>query len=205
MSKRHIKLFFKSVSGTSCCSSPKLVRFLFTSFVSLSVALSSTLPTLSAISILSVGLSPSFAFAQHSSPLNMAATSVREFYVARDMGKPLLTVHLLNGVTSPGVYHIPVDTDVAQLIAYAGGAVPTSDLSEITVRRGKGNNLQITSLDLEKALRSRDDLFHMHDQDIVQIEQKFNAEKPLQYVGIISAIASVVLSVYLVRDIENRK
>jgi hypothetical protein len=158
----------------------------------------------SLVLIVAIVQNANFAYAQYSSPTNMAAVSAREFYVARDMGKPLLTVHLLNGVTSPGVYHVPVDTDVAQLIAYAGGAIPTSDLGEITIRRGTHGAYQITNLDLEKALRSNKDLFHMQDQDVVQIEQKFNAEKPLQWVGIISAIASVVLSVYLVKDIEKK-
>lgn len=154
--------------------------------------------------IICVFSNANFAAAQFSSPTNMAATSAREYYVARDMGKQLLTVHLLNGVTSPGVYHVPVDTDLAQLIAYAGGAVPTSDLSEIVIRRGQRGSYQITNLDLEKSLRSKDDLFHMQDQDIVQIEQKFNPEKPLQYVGIFSAIASMVLSFYLVKDIQSK-
>lgn len=144
------------------------------------------------------------ALAQLGPPSNMAATSAREYYVARDLGKPLLTVHLLNGVTAPGVYHVPIDTDIAQLIAYAGGATDRADLGEIVVRRNQRNTYSVTNLDLEAALKEQKDLFRLQDQDVIQIGQQFSAEKPLQWVGIISAIASVVLSVYLVKDIQSK-
>lgn len=159
--------------------------------------------TLSLLLVIAISTQSTLADAQMSPP-NMAAVSAREYYVARDMGKPLVTVHLLNGVTAPGVYHVPIDTNVAQLIAYAGGALPTSDLGDITIRRGQRANYQITNLDLDKALQEKKELILIQDQDIVQIDQKFNADKPLQWVGIVSAIASIFLSVYLVEDIRKR-
>ncbi len=145
----------------------------------------------------------SLARAQLTPPV-MAAVSAREFFVGRDQGKPLLTVHLLNGVGSPGVYHIPMDTDLAQLIAYAGGASERADLSEITIRRGTRGNYKILDIDLHKSLKDSNEIFKLQDNDVVQIDSQFSAERPLQWVGIISAIASVVLSVYLVKDIQNK-
>jgi hypothetical protein len=144
------------------------------------------------------------ALAQYSPPNNMSAVSAREYYVGRDLGKPLITVHLLNGVGSPGVYHVPMDTDIAQLIAYAGGASERSDLTEITVRRGNQGRYSITDLDLEKALKQPKDLFRVQDQDVVQIDQKFNVERPLQWVGIVSALATILMTIVLVKDTQNR-
>lgn len=154
------------------------------------------------ILVFTFSMHSSLAAAQFSSPQNMAVISAREYFVGRDMGKPLVTVHLLNGVTSPGVYHVPYDTDIAQLIAYAGGASDRSDLGGIVVRRGQKGVYNVTQLDLEKALKEPKDLFHIQDQDVVQIEQRVNVERPLQWISIASAIASIALSVYL---IEGRK
>ena len=144
------------------------------------------------------------ALAQTAPGTNVSATAAREFYVARDLGRPLITVHLLNGVTTPGVYHVPIETDLAQLIAFAGGATERSDLAAITIRRGDRGRYSVSSLDLEKALREPKDLFRVQDQDVIQIEQKYSPEKSLQWIGIISGLASVVLSIYLVNDLSKK-
>lgn len=36
-----------------------------------------------------------------------------EYWVGREQGKPLIVVNLVNGVSNPGIYHIPIDTDIA--------------------------------------------------------------------------------------------
>lgn len=143
------------------------------------------------------------AMAQFSPPNNLAVTAAREYFVGRDLGKPLITVHLLNGVGSPGVYHVPSDTDLAELISYAGGATERTDLSSVTVRRNERGRFQITELDLEKALKEPIDLFHVQDQDVVQFKQHYNPERTLQWVGIVSAIASIVMTIYLVKDFQK--
>jgi hypothetical protein len=158
---------------------------------------------ISCILVIAIVSSSTMALAQFSPPNNMSAVSAREYYVGRDLGKPLITVHLLNGVGAPGVYHVPMDTDIAQLIAYAGGATDRADLSEITVRRGNQGRYSIAEFDLEKALKQPKDLFRIQDQDVVQIEQKFNTEKPLQWVGIISAVATIVMTFYLVKQSDK--
>jgi hypothetical protein len=148
-------------------------------------------------------MNTNLAHAQFSPPSNMSATSAREYYVGRDFGKPLITVNLLNGVGNPGVYHVPNDTDIAQLIAYAGGATPLADLTSLTIRRASEHGVyHITELNLEKALHEPSDLFRIQDQDIVQIEQHVNPERTLVWVSIVSAIASIVLSVYLIRSLH---
>lgn len=143
------------------------------------------------------------AYAQYPTVTSLSTVTAREFYVARDMGKPLVTVHMLNGVNSPGVYHVPVDTDLAQLIAYAGGATTSSDLTDIVIRRTNHGRYEITDLDLIKALRTSQDIFQLQDQDIVQIDQKFNVERTSLYAGILASLATVILSIYLVRSLDK--
>ena len=149
-------------------------------------------------------VTPSLALAQFAPPPNLSATSAREFYVGRDLGRPLVTVHLMSGVGQPGVYHIPAGTDIAQLIAYAGGATDRALLDETTVRRDAGKGTyHITELNLEKALKEPTDLFRLQDQDVVVIKQSYNIDKTLQWVSIVSAIASIVLSIYLIDSLKH--
>jgi len=156
------------------------------------------------VSMLSFLIQPVSALAQVSPPTNMAAVSVREYFVANDQGRPLVTVHLLGGVATPGVYHIPIDTDLAQLIAYAGGAPATSDLSDITVRSQANGKYHVSQFNLENELKASKDLYRLHDHDIVQINQKYTPDRPMAWIGIVSAVASIALSAYLINDMSKR-
>ena len=133
------------------------------------------------------------------------STMAREYFVGRDLGRPLITVHLLNGVSLPGVYHVPAGTDVAELIAFAGGATAQSDLSGVLVRRPEGRSYKIVEMNLEKSLRDTNDLLRVQDRDVIQIDQKFQAERTLTWVSIVSATATVILTVFMVQDIQRRK
>src|ERR1044072_24873 len=59
---------------------------------------------------------PSLAGAQMTSTTETYNTSGSEYFVGRDLGRPLITVNLLSGVSRPGVYHIPLKTNLPQLI-----------------------------------------------------------------------------------------
>lgn len=159
---------------------------------------------ISIISIIAILTQSISAVAQVSPPGNLATVSVREYFVANDLGKPLITVHLLSGVNTPGVYHIPADTDLAQLIAYAGGAPVTSDLTDITVRSQSEGKFHVSEFDLEREMKSSKDLYRIQDRDIVQINQKYTPERPMAWIGIVSAIASIALSAYLINDMTKR-
>ena len=139
------------------------------------------------------------ALAQVAPPTNLTTIPVREYYIANDLGRSLVTVHLLNGVTNPGVYHVPVNTDIIELISLAGGVTERSDLSGVSVRRSESGSYHIIDLNLEKALRDPSDLFKIRDRDVIQIEQKFSPDRVVAWVTVVSAIATVVLTAYLIR------
>ena len=69
-----------------------------------------------------------------------------------------MVVNLLDGIRNPGVYHLPVDTSLSQLIAFAGGANEKADLSDVTLRR-QGKNPEVLRIDLEKAASSNGSAF----------------------------------------------
>lgn len=143
------------------------------------------------------------SYAQVPTTSASAKTAGSEFYVGGDFGKPLITVHVLAGVRLPGVYHVPMDTDLAELIAYAGGATEHADLESITVRRTYPK-IKLIEVDLDKEMRLAQQILPVQDKDIVRIEQKVTPERTLTWVSILASLASVVLSVYLVDDIRKR-
>jgi len=126
-----------------------------------------------------------------------------EFFVGKDYGKPLVKVNLISGVHKPGVYHVPVGTDLAEVIAYAGGAVDKADLSEITVVRQSGKERSAMDINLKRQLSRANTFTTIADQDIVHIPVDKSMDRTLTWVTILSGIASIALSVAIIDD-RNR-
>lgn len=149
-------------------------------------------------------ISPQFSWAQIINPGLTAGAQASEFYVGRDIGKPLISVNLISGVNKPGIYHVPIGSDLAQVIAYAGGAHEKADLSSISIRREQKNNSQIFSIDLVESLASTSQLPIISDSDVVRIPINYTMERTSNWVGLFSGIASVILSVAIINDLNDR-
>jgi hypothetical protein len=118
-----------------------------------------------------------------------------EFWVGKDQGKPLITINLISGVKSPGVYHIPIDTNLTQLIAYAGGAKSNAILSEINVRRIADKDvIEFYQYDFDKLLRSGAKMPQLMDRDSVEIPESLALEKTSQILAIAGPVTSLILS-----------
>ncbi len=146
------------------------------------------------------------AIADPYQPLLSNSLNAQEFIVGRDLGKPTITVNIVNGVKFPGVYHIPSDTDLSSLLSYAGGAPESSDLREVTIRRiqNTGGPIKIQSINLLDSIKSSSENVQLRDQDLVMIEPKFSPERTATWVSLVASIVSIGLSVALIRDINNR-
>lgn len=127
-----------------------------------------------------------------------SATGGSEFFVGKNLGRPLVTVNLVNGVQKPGVYHIPVQTDLAQLLSYAGGAGPNSDLEDITIRRRQLGKTQLVNVDLEKILKSTSSIPELQHNDIIHIDQDITTAQTTVWLGIISSLATIALTMVLI-------
>lgn len=132
-------------------------------------------------------------------------TLASEYYVGVEYGKPLISVNIVSGVSKPGVYHVPIGTDLAQLMAYAGGSTDRADLEEITVRRSLGQNQEIFVYDLERMLRRPSQMPLLTEGDVVHIPLKSSADKTLTWVNLIAGVVSIGLSIVLINDIGRRQ
>jgi len=120
----------------------------------------------------------------------------QEFYVGKDEGKPLITVNIISGVMNSGVYHVPIDTTLAQLIAFAGGAETNAQLDEITIRRQKTKEqIEILQIDFKKIVSSSGPMPTLYDKDIVDIPESRILEKSALITSIVGAVLGIVLAV----------
>lgn len=126
-----------------------------------------------------------------------------EYYVGKDLGSPLITVNILSGVREPGVYHVPVNTDLAELVSYAGGATENADLSEIHVRRSQGKQMKLFEYNLNKEFEVKVDLMMIQDRDVIQIPYKNNLDSTIKWTSLVATLVSVLASVVLIAEYKR--
>ena len=124
-----------------------------------------------------------------------------EYFVGRIEGKPLITVQLIGGVRYPGVYHIPVQTDLTQLFSYAGGTIENSDISDVTVRSQKFDTRSTRTYDIEKSLKSNGSIPVLQDKDTIMMGTRVdNMARTSLWISIISGVAAITLTGLLIAN-----
>lgn len=149
-------------------------------------------------------LSAQTGWAQVITPLEAPSFKGSEFFVGKQYGKPLITVNLVNGVARPGVYHVPVGTNLAQLLAYAGGSDKTSDISLINIQRNVTQQAKVVQVDLASVIKSTRAIPSVRDKDIIQIDPKRTPTDDLLWLRLIGTIFSIGVSFALIYDIDQR-
>lgn len=141
--------------------------------------------------------------AQIITPMN--PNSGREFFVGTTLGQPLMTVNLVNGVTNPGVYRVPIETNMAELFSYAGGVLPESDLSNVVVRRKQPTGqYQVMTYDFSEAFSNpKEPLPKVSDQDVIQIQQGVSLDRSIKWMTIASMAASILAVIVIIDDRRN--
>ncbi len=119
-----------------------------------------------------------------------------EYFAGRIEGKPLIKVNLVGGVRLPGVYHVPVDTNLAEVLSYAGGAVDGAELDAIHVRSMLGMKSTFKTYDFQHLSENTAENYPtIKNDDIIQINvSKDQLARTALWVAIIGSIVSVTLA-----------
>ncbi len=127
---------------------------------------------------------------------NQLMSGGAEFFAGRIEGKPLIKVNMVGGVRLPGVYHVPMDTNLAEVLSYAGGAVDGAELEEIHVRSVLGNKGVFKSYDFTSLSKNTDQPYpKINNGDIIQINvEKDQLSRTALWVSIIGSIATITLA-----------
>lgn len=118
-----------------------------------------------------------------------------EYWVGKGEGKPMITVDLWGGVRSAGVYHIPIDTSLTKLIAYAGGVVQDAKLDEVGVRRQKGKDEYVyMEMDIERLSKQNAQIPILSDKDVITIPISRSWKDTTQILAVTGSILAIILS-----------
>lgn len=119
-----------------------------------------------------------------------------EYSSGRSEGKPLIKVNLIGGVRLPGVYHVPIDTNLAEVLSYAGGAVEGATLDEVRVRSVLGSKISFKTYDFIDISKSAMPYPTLANGDIIQIDvEKDQLARTALWVSLLGSIVSVALAV----------
>ena len=146
-------------------------------------------------------LQSSWAYAQVINPSGSRRprTGGREYYVGLNLGRPLLTINLIGGVGLPGVYHVPVNTDMAELFSYAGGTLESANLEEVFVRsKIKTGEFKTKHFNFTKLVKSSQALPLVQNRDVIHIQTKDSLDSTLKWVSIASTVVSLVSAIIVI-------
>ena len=124
-----------------------------------------------------------------------AAGGGAEFFAGKYEGKPLIKVDVVGGLRLSGVYHVPVDTDLAELIAYAGGATDGANLDEVRVTSLHNGGRTLKIYDFYEISKENKNMPAIVNGDVVQIYvSKDSLARTAIWVGIFTGLTTVLLS-----------
>lgn len=129
-----------------------------------------------------------------------------EYVFRNDVDETLIPVYLLGAVNKPGLYHVPIKTDIVSLIALSGGVSAGAKVSDITVRNKAGGEAK--EIDLEEFLHSKDQKpLALSQNDVVYIESRkpVVSNDTVLVVGLVSGLMGIIVSGFLVSQQLNKK
>lgn len=126
-----------------------------------------------------------------------------EFMSGQEPGVVMMKVNLWGAVKRPGIHHIPVKTDLIELMSYAGGPNDNAIMDEITIKRSVGKEQKIISVDLSQVIHGQKHYdLGLKPDDIVVIpaSQPWVSQNFVTLALVVSIVASTVLSVKIINE-----
>lgn len=139
--------------------------------------------------------------------LNKQVTNTQEYFAGAYPGAVMMKVNLVGGVHKPGVYNVPVNSELNSVLSYAGGPTKEADLDEIMIRSKKGKDYEVKKIDLKEFFSDpKETPFKLRPDDYVYVHQNedFINNDVFRASMVVSAIVGAVLSAILIdRSLEK--
>ena len=150
---------------------------------------------------LAVGNKYSLGFEGKLAP-DQGQSTISEFVYQNGPDEILIKVFLLGAVSKPGLYHVPVNTDLFSLLAFAGGPLEQAELDHIQVKHRPANAESKTSeLDLQSAVTDPNiKLPTLALNDVILVPQRKPAisNNTIATVGVVATVLGIILTGVLV-------
>lgn len=123
-------------------------------------------------------------------------------YIYRSAPKEsLIGVQLIGAVQKPGLYYVPLNTDILKLITLAGGT-DEADLANIVVRKIDPTSPGVYELDVKKLMKSSAETksFKLAQDDFIYIPKKepWISNDVSRTITLVSLVTSIVLTAVLI-------
>jgi hypothetical protein len=123
-------------------------------------------------------------------------------YIYRSAPKEsLIGVQLIGAVQKPGLYYVPLNTDILKLITLAGGT-DEADLANIVVRKVDPSGPGVYELDVKKLMKSSAETksFKLAQDDFIYIPKKepWISNDVSRTITLVSLVTSIVLTAVLI-------
>lgn len=127
--------------------------------------------------------------------------NTQEYFAGAYPGTVMMKVNLLGGVNKPGVYNVPVNSELTSVLTYAGGPSKEAEVGEVFIRSKKGSDYEVKKVNLENFFKdSNEKPFRLKPDDYVYVKQGEELINNNVYRAsmVISAIVGVVLTGLLI-------
>ncbi len=111
-----------------------------------------------------------------------------EFVHGQEYGKLLIQVTIVGAIGQQGIHHVPEGTDLLFALLYAGGATPTTDLTNIVIRRRHQSNL--LKVNLDESINEGNVIPVLRDGDIVKVS--YSWKQDISTVMMVTSLLSVL-------------
>ena len=129
--------------------------------------------------------------------------SGNEYISGQEPGVVMMKVNLWGAVRRPGIHHIPVKTNLIELMSFAGGPNENAILDEVIIKRNSGAEQKKIAVDLAEVIhthRTYDLLLKPDDIIVVPGAKPWVSQNMFMTAMIISVVASTALSIHLIND-----
>lgn len=130
-------------------------------------------------------------------------TTGNEYISGQEAGIVMMKVNLWGAVKRPGIHHIPVKTNLIELMSFAGGPNDNAILDSITIKRNLGVEQKKISVDLSEVIHDQkkyDLVLKPDDIIVVPATQPWISQNTFMLAMIISIVSSTILSIKLIDD-----
>lgn len=158
-------------------------------------------------SLMILGLSFSVMAREDVFTVTKPAPNSNEFFAGAYQGATLMKVNVVGGVHRPGVYNVPVNSELNSVLSYAGGPTKEADLDKVYVKSRVGDNYKVKKINMEEFFSNPDESpYKLRPDDYVYVNQKRDiiSDNVFRTTLVFSAIVGTILTAITIdRTLED--
>jgi hypothetical protein len=104
--------------------------------------------------------------------MKKSVNNTQEYFAGSYPGTVMMKVNLLGGVNRPGVYNVPINSELTSVLTYAGGPSKEAEVDEVFVRSKKGDGYEVKKINLENFFKDINEKpYRLKPDDYIYVKQ----------------------------------